>query len=104
MWPRGGGRTLQFCCTIEYCTTVTDNNIKLKKITSGIFIADGVFSRKGAADESEKELKSRRAAAHSALSILGVTSVSFGDFPDNKMDTVATIDVAQVISKRKPIK
>ncbi len=61
------------------------------------FISDGVSSRQGDDDALAKELKSRRVAAHSALSILGVTSVSFEDFPDNRLDVVPTIDVAQKI-------
>jgi LmbE family N-acetylglucosaminyl deacetylase len=61
------------------------------------FISDGVFSRQGDENALAKELESRRSAAHSALSILGVTSISFGEFPDNRLDTVATIEVAQMI-------
>tara|TARA_B100000963_G_C22638321_1_gene678889 strand:- start:1380 stop:2063 length:684 start_codon:yes stop_codon:yes gene_type:complete len=61
------------------------------------FISDGVFSRQGDADELAKELELRRSAARSALSALGVSSISFGEFPDNRLDTVATIEVAQVI-------
>ena len=61
------------------------------------FISDGVFSRQGDEDALAKELESRRSAAYSALSILGVTSISFGEFPDNRLDTVATIEVAQMI-------
>lgn len=59
------------------------------------FLADGVYSRTNASADSEKEL--RRSAASKALAILGVTSFSFSDFPDNRMDTVAGLDVAKVI-------
>ena len=63
------------------------------------FISDGVSSRGGDIDEQTKELESRRDSSLTALNILGVTSVSFGDFPDNKMDTLATIEVAKVIEE-----
>ena len=61
------------------------------------FISDGVFSREGDEDKQAEELKSRRDSALSALLVLGVNSVSFSDFPDNRLDTVATIEVAKVI-------
>jgi N-acetylglucosamine malate deacetylase 1 len=58
------------------------------------FLADGVTARGGA---PTTELESRRAAARRAGEVLGVTSMSFGDFPDNRMDTVALLDVIKVI-------
>jgi N-acetylglucosamine malate deacetylase 1 len=61
------------------------------------FLADGVFSRGTSQEKFKDELKARRKAAASALSILGVDSVSFNDFPDNRMDSVPLLDIAQVI-------
>lgn len=59
------------------------------------FLADGVSSR---TDElGMSQLESRRAAAHKACGILGAKSVSFGDFPDNRMDSVALLDIIQVV-------
>lgn len=70
------------------------------------FLADGVFSRVGAQTVQQLELKSRRAAAHNACDILGVKSVSFGDFPDNRMDTSPLLDIIQavetLIAKHQP--
>ncbi len=63
------------------------------------FMSDGVSSREGEKDALNNELESRRASANSALKILGVNSISFGDFPDNKMDLIATIDVAKMIEE-----
>jgi LmbE family N-acetylglucosaminyl deacetylase len=61
------------------------------------FLADGVSSR-GADDEARKiELTARRAAARKACNILGAHSVSFGEFPDNRMDTVALLDIVRPI-------
>lgn len=61
------------------------------------FLADGVFSRVGDASAQQAELIARRAAAQKACDILGVTSVFFGDFPDNRMDTVALLDIIKPI-------
>ena len=61
------------------------------------FLSDGVHSREGDWDQQLEELRARRSAAKTALGILGVYSFSFGDFPDNKMDTIATIEVAKAI-------
>ena len=61
------------------------------------FLADGVFSRAGAAGEQQAELNARRAAAQKACDILGVKSVFFGEFPDNRMDTIALLDIIKPI-------
>jgi LmbE family N-acetylglucosaminyl deacetylase len=61
------------------------------------FLADGVFSRAGAQTDRQLELTSRRAAAQKACEILGVKSVSFGDFPDNRMDTIPLLDITQAV-------
>jgi LmbE family N-acetylglucosaminyl deacetylase len=58
------------------------------------FLADGVTARPGAPAE---ELDARRNAARRAGEVLGVSSLSFGDFPDNRMDTVPLLDVVQAI-------
>ena len=63
------------------------------------FLADGVFSREGDAAEQQEELRIRRAATQKACGILGVKSVSFGEFPDNRMDTVALLDIAKALEK-----
>ena len=61
------------------------------------FLADGVSSRSGEAALSGAELSARRVAAQSACALLGVRSVAFGDFPDNRMDTVPLLDVVQAV-------
>src|SRR5687768_12954657 len=63
------------------------------------FLADGVFSRSGDDEAQGRELEVRRAAARSACGILGVESVSFGDFPDNRMDSVARLEIARSIEQ-----
>lgn len=60
------------------------------------FLADGVGARAaGALDAAE--LKERRAAADRACAILGARPPSFGTFPDNRMDTVALLDIVKAV-------
>jgi LmbE family N-acetylglucosaminyl deacetylase len=70
------------------------------------FLADGVFSRVGEQTVQQLELVSRRTAAQKACEIFGVKSVSFGEFPDNRMDTIPMLDITQavetLIAKHQP--
>ena len=59
------------------------------------FISDGVTSRKDNLGLSE--IESRRNSARLAAKILGVNVVSFGDFPDNKLDSVPILEVINKI-------
>jgi len=63
------------------------------------FLADGVFSRAGEEEAQQAELTARRMAAQKACNILGVKSVSFGEFPDNRMDTVALLDITKALEE-----
>lgn len=60
-----------------------------------VFLADGVHSRGG--ESNAQELEARRQAAVKACEILGVSSVSFRDFPDNCMDTVPLLDITRTV-------
>jgi N-acetylglucosamine malate deacetylase 1 len=64
-----------------------------------VFLADGISSRENGTTLQFDQLKARRVAAKTACDILGVRSVSFGDFPDNRMDTVAMLDITQNIER-----
>lgn len=70
------------------------------------FLADGVYSRSGIQVVQQGDLDARRTAAQRAGDILGVKSVSFGDFPDNRMDTIPLLDITQtveaLIAKHQP--
>lgn len=61
------------------------------------FLCDGITSRPGAAEVHREQIEVRRAAAARAAGILGVQHLSFGDFPDNRLDTVALLDVTRAI-------
>jgi LmbE family N-acetylglucosaminyl deacetylase len=71
-----------------------------------VFLADGVLSRAEDQRNHQVELRTRRTAAQKACDILGVKSVFFGDFPDNRMDTVALLDITkaveELIAKHQP--
>jgi LmbE family N-acetylglucosaminyl deacetylase len=70
------------------------------------FLADGVLSRAVDTKALLAELSVRRAAAQKACGILGVKSVFFGEFPDNRMDTIALLDIIKpveaLIEKYRP--
>ena len=70
------------------------------------FLADGVFSRGGDQKQQQDDLYARRGAAQKACDILGANSVSFGEFPDNRMDTIAQLDITRaveaLIAKHRP--
>ena len=59
------------------------------------FLSDGVTSRDKNLGLSE--IEARRNAATSAANILGIKAISFGDFPDNKLDSVPILDVIKTI-------
>lgn len=61
------------------------------------FLADGVSSRPADDSVQAAALASRRAAARKACDVLGVRSLSFGDFADNQMDTVPLLSIVQAI-------
>ena len=61
------------------------------------FLADGVYSRQADALAQQAELLARRAAAQKACAILGTQSVSFGNFPDNRMDTIPLLEITKEV-------
>jgi LmbE family N-acetylglucosaminyl deacetylase len=67
----------------------------LKAVVNVAFMADGVSSRAAGASLHASELAARRAAADDALRTLGARAVFFGDLPDNRMDTVAMLEITQ---------
>lgn len=57
-----------------------------------VFMADGVASRGGEIDEA---IEKRVAAMHVAAKILGTSSTTCLGFPDNRMDSLALIDIVR---------
>ena len=65
-----------------------------------LFLATGLSARdnEGGAPESAA-LETLRKEAKAAGDILGVPAMEFCDFPDNRMDTVALLDIVKRISR-----
>jgi N-acetylglucosamine malate deacetylase 1 len=61
------------------------------------FLADGVSSREGSETDHRSELLARREAAARACAILGAVAPTFGDLPDNRLDTIAMLHLTRVI-------
>ena len=63
-----------------------------------LFLADGVSSRDPEGDHVE-ELGRRRSAALAAAHILGANTPRFLDLPDNRLDSVEALTLAQAVEK-----
>jgi N-acetylglucosamine malate deacetylase 1 len=63
------------------------------------FLADGVGARGPTDTAAVSEREARRGAATEAARILGVKSVEHCELPDNRLDTVALLDVVQVVEE-----
>jgi LmbE family N-acetylglucosaminyl deacetylase len=59
-----------------------------------LFMTDGVSAREGATNIEKQE---RRKAAEQAADILGISSLEFLDFKDNKMDSIPLLEVVQKV-------
>jgi LmbE family N-acetylglucosaminyl deacetylase len=66
-----------------------------------LILGEGVTSRGGDPCEQRKALDCLREEAVKANAIIGVKDVFFFDFPDNKFDTVALLDIVKVVEKVK---
>ena len=63
-----------------------------------LILGEGVMARKGEfAKERKKGLKILRESAKKASKTLGVGRLILKDFPDNKFDSVALLDIIQSI-------
>lgn len=62
-----------------------------------IFLADGVSARDSA--KTEIELANRNSAASDACKMLGVNKAYTLGFPDNRMDTIALLDIVKEVEK-----
>ena len=76
------------------CGGTIAKHVSLGDIVNVIFLADGVNSR---SDVGSQELEKRESYARSACKFLGVNHISFGQFPDNKLDALPLIEVVKYI-------
>jgi LmbE family N-acetylglucosaminyl deacetylase len=61
------------------------------------FLSDGVTARPDAAELLVAQLEARKTAARRAADILGVREVTFGEYPDNRMDSAALLDITRSV-------
>ncbi|MDC1245293.1 PIG-L family deacetylase [Crocinitomicaceae bacterium] len=73
--------------------------------TRVVILGEGITSRSETRDIKhwEKELEIHRQNIETAQSAIGYHEVSMHDFPDNRFDTVALLDIVKVIEKEKEI-
>jgi LmbE family N-acetylglucosaminyl deacetylase len=62
-----------------------------------IFVADGVGSRQSSSAEHQRGLLERRQAAENAARIIGSEKPHYLDYPDQRLDTIALLDITQSI-------
>lgn len=68
-----------------------------------VILGEGLTSRLDKRDRAawEKELEIHRANIYAAQKAIGYDSVGIYDFPDNRFDTVALLDIVKVVEKEK---
>jgi LmbE family N-acetylglucosaminyl deacetylase len=68
-----------------------------------VILGEGITSRSETRDtvKWEKELAAHRENIHSAQAKIGYQSVNIFDFPDNRFDSVALLDIIKVVEKEK---
>jgi len=59
------------------------------------FLADGVGARSEKRSATYEETEARRSAARTSCAVLGTEAPQFDDLPDNRLDTVARLEVTQ---------
>jgi LmbE family N-acetylglucosaminyl deacetylase len=62
-----------------------------------LFLADGVSSREAA--DRAPELRARKTAAAKACAIMGTEAPVHLDFSDNRLDTLAMLDIVQAVER-----
>ncbi|HET6225874.1 MAG TPA: PIG-L family deacetylase [Bacteroidia bacterium] len=68
-----------------------------------VILGEGITSRSDQrnVEEWKKELEIHKKNIHAAKDCIGYHSVSIYDFPDNRFDSVALLDIVKVIEKEK---
>lgn len=71
--------------------------------TRAVILGEGITSRSDKRDTEKwkKELSLHRANIESARKAIGYESVGIYDFPDNRFDTIALLDIIKVVEKEK---
>lgn len=74
-------------------------------ITHLVILGEGITSRSDARDVEkwEKELSTHKLNITNAAKVIGYHSTSIYNFPDNRFDTIALLDIVKVVEKEKNI-
>jgi LmbE family N-acetylglucosaminyl deacetylase len=74
-------------------------------ITHLVILGEGITSRSDARDVEkwEKELSIHKLNITNAAKVIGYHSTSIYNFPDNRFDTIALLDIIKVVEKEKNI-
>ena len=82
------------------CGGTIARHSKLGDNVAVLIMADGVSSRSGETTQSfTKDLEDRQQCAKRANSILGVNDLRLLSYPDNRMDSIALLDVVRDIER-----
>lgn len=78
---------------------ITEYNVK----THVVILGEGITSRSDTRDieQWKKELKIHKQNIKNAQNAIGYHSMSVYDFPDNRFDTIALLDIVKVIEREK---
>jgi LmbE family N-acetylglucosaminyl deacetylase len=78
---------------------IKNNKVK----THVVILGEGITSRSDERDEKKwkRELDIHRKNIHAAQKAIGYHSVSIYDFPDNRFDTIALLDIIKIVEKEK---
>ena len=77
------------------CGGTLTKHIEMGDDVNIVFMTNGVSSRTESSTYSD--ILQREQASKSALSSLGITNIHRFSFPDNKMDSIALLDITQAI-------
>ncbi len=85
------------------CGATVAKHVRAGDAVHVLILAEGVTSRdaKRRPEKRAKELSSLAKAAHAANKILGVRSVTLESFPDNRLDTVARLELVKAVEHLK---
>lgn len=72
-------------------------------VTHVVILGEGITSRADTRDTAlwQKEIEVHKSNIKSAQAAIGYHSVSIYDFPDNRFDSVALLDIIKVVEKEK---
>ena len=78
---------------------INENSCKVRAVILG----EGITSRSDKRDQEKwsEELKIHRLNIETARKVIGYESVGIYDFPDNRFDTVALLDIIKVVENEK---